>query len=114
MTRRILRRADAHTLGTASTGGPGTLGPGGSSDEGQPEPRVIRCQAERKQPRFPGERCNGFVHRTTRDVRVHGLVQHSREARADMDVVGCIRCGALHVVTPGGDARSGARVLEPP
>lgn len=75
---------------------------------------MIRCQAARKQPRFQGERCNGFVHRGMRDLRVHSLVQHSDEAPRDLDVVGCIRCGALHVLEAAPVPPSGARVLEPP
>jgi len=78
------------------------------------EPRLIRCQAIRKQPRYPGERCNGFVHRGTRELQVHSVVQHSDDAPRDLEVVGCIRCGALHVLAPTPDPVSGTRVLEPP
>lgn len=78
------------------------------------EPRLIRCQATRKNPRFAGERCNGFVFRTTRRLRVHSVVRHSDEAPRDHDIVGCVRCGALHVLAPVADPDSGARVVAPP
>ena len=88
--------------------------PRGAAGSGGGEPRVIRCQATRKQPRFPGERCNGFVHRGMRDLQVHSLVQHSDEAPLDLEVVGCIRCGALHVLEAAREPTSGTRVRAPP
>jgi hypothetical protein len=87
---------------------------GAAPDGANAQLRLIRCHAERKQPRFRGERCNGFVHRGTRELRVHSLVQHSNDAPRHLEVVGCIRCGALHVLEPGAEPLAGTRVLQPP
>lgn len=85
-----------------------------AEESGGDEPRLIRCQAIRNKPRYPGERCNGFVHRGTRELQVHSVVPHSDEAPRELDVVGCIRCGALHVLEPAPGPASGTRVREPP
>lgn len=104
-------RASAAGVGVrAQIGSSGGAGP----DAADAQLRLIRCQAERKQPRFRGERCNGFVYRGARDLSVHSLVQHSNDAPRYLEVVGCIRCGALHVLEPGAEAPAGTRVLQPP
>lgn len=59
---------------------------------------LLRCTAERKNA--PGRACGGYVGAFATARLVLGLVPHSRDAPAGHDVVGCIRCGALHVLEP--------------
>ena len=65
-------------------------------ETGTPAFFVVRCHAERKPPRFEGDRCGGFVARFPYPVRFVRIVGHSDAARSTSFVMACKSCRRLH------------------
>lgn len=58
----------------------------------------VRCDAARRRPRYPDERCNGFVAEVPGTVISVRLVAHSSDADPRHMVAACTHCRALHEI----------------
>ena len=59
---------------------------------------ILRCRADSRHPRFPGEKCGGFVGSFPASARFLRLIGYSDEKRGDNLAIPCSRCKKLHEI----------------